>query len=136
MFDQKMQGFNDRDAGARKRVDTVKAKAASNVTRSNDHISKAQYDAHWMAYTGNREFKKDPRIIVEANGHYYVDAKGRKIFDGLSGLWTCGLGHGRPEITEAVSKQIARLDYSPAFQFGHPSAFQLAEKIVSYPALG
>jgi beta-alanine--pyruvate transaminase len=96
-----------------------------------NHISKAQYAAHWMAYTGNREFKKDPRIIVEAKGRYYTDDRGRKIFDGLSGLWTCGLGHGRTEISEAVSKQIARLDYSPAFQFGHPGAFHLAEKIVS-----
>lgn len=97
-----------------------------------DQITQAQLDAHWMAYTGNRDFKKDPRIITEAQGRYFTDQSGRKIFDGLSGLWTCGLGHGRAEITEAVSKQIAKLDYAPAFQFSHPAAFQLAEKIVSF----
>jgi beta-alanine--pyruvate transaminase len=34
-----------------------------------------------------------------------------------------------PEITEAVSRQIAKLDYSPAFQFGHPLSFELANKL-------
>ena len=89
----------------------------------------AGLEAHWMPYTGNRNFKADPRLIVEAKGAYFTDADGRKIFDGLSGLWCSGLGHGRPEITEAVSRQIAKLDYSPAFQFGHPLSFELANKI-------
>jgi beta-alanine--pyruvate transaminase len=66
---------------------------------------------------------------VAASGCYYTDAEGRKIFDGLSGLWCTGLGHGRREITEAVSRQIARLDYSPGFQFGHPLSFELANRL-------
>ncbi len=86
-------------------------------------------DAHWMPYTGNRQFKANPRMIVEGSGAYYTDSEGRKIFDGLSGLWCAGLGHGRREITEAVSKQIGTLDFSPAFQFGHPLSFELANKI-------
>ncbi|MGE0800326.1 MAG: aspartate aminotransferase family protein [Lautropia sp.] len=82
-----------------------------------------------MPYTANRSFKADPRIIVEAKGVYFTDSDGRKVFDGLSGLWCTGLGHGRPEVVEAVSKQIAKLDYSPAFQFGHPGSFALANKL-------
>jgi beta-alanine--pyruvate transaminase len=89
----------------------------------------AWLDAHWMPFSANRSFKADPRLIVKAKGAYYTDSNGRKIFDGLSGLWCCGLGHGRPEITEAVSRQVAQLDYSPAFQFGHPQSFELANKI-------
>jgi beta-alanine--pyruvate transaminase len=91
----------------------------------------APLDAYWMPFTGNRSFKKDPRIIVEARGAYFTDDQGRRILDGLSGLWCTGLGHCRPEITEAVTRQIDRLDYSPAFQFGHPLAFELAHKIRS-----
>ena len=86
-------------------------------------------DAYWLPFTGNRSFKKDPRIIVQAQGAYFIDDRGRRILDGLSGLWCTGLGHCRPEITEAVTRQIARLDYSPAFQFSHPSAFELAHRI-------
>ena len=89
----------------------------------------AWLEAHWMPFTANRSFKADPRIIVEAKGAYFTDSDGRKVFDGLSGLWCTGLGHGRPEITEAVSRQMARLDYAPAFQFGHPGAFELANRI-------
>ena len=89
----------------------------------------AWLDSFWMPYTGNRNFKAHPRLITAAKGNYYVDAQGNKILDGLSGLWCSGLGHGRAEITEAVSHQMATLDYSPAFQFGHPAAFELANRI-------
>ncbi|MCK9510381.1 MAG: aspartate aminotransferase family protein [Pigmentiphaga sp.] len=90
----------------------------------------AQLDAYWMPFTGNRQFRQDPRILVEAKGCHYRDAHGRRIFDGLSGLWTCGLGHGHPGIVQAVARQAAKLDYAPAFQFGHPLAFELAEQLV------
>lgn len=99
-------------------------------------LTQQQLDSHWMAFSGNRQFKQDPRIITAAEGAYYTDAEGRKIFDGLSGLWTCGLGHSVPEINEAVAQQIKQLDYSPAFQFGHPKSFQLAEKITEFMPQG
>jgi len=89
----------------------------------------AWLDAHWMPYTGNRDFKANPRMMASAKGCYYTDIHGKQIFDGLSGLWCCGLGHGRTEITEAVTRQMATLDYSPAFQFGHPLSFELANKL-------
>ena len=95
-------------------------------------LTNAQLDAYWMPFTGNRQFKKDPRIITGAAGKHYFSADNRKIFDGLSGLWTCGLGHGRQEIADAIHKQASSLDYSPAFQFGHRGAFQLAERITSF----
>jgi beta-alanine--pyruvate transaminase len=93
------------------------------------HTDAAWLDAHWMPFTGNRNFKADPRMVVGAKGAYFTDGDGRKIFDGLSGLWCTGLGHGRAEINEAVARQIATLDYAPAFQFGHPGSFALANKI-------
>lgn len=86
-------------------------------------------DAYWMPYTGNRQFKRDPRIIESASGVWFTDSDGRQVLDGHSGLWTSGLGHARPEITEAVSRQMAELDFCPPFQFGHPKAFELATKI-------
>ncbi len=86
-------------------------------------------DAYWMPYTGNRQFKRDPRIIQSAQGVWFTDSDGRQVLDGHSGLWTTGLGHARPEITEAVSRQMAELDFCPPFQFGHPKAFELATKI-------
>lgn len=94
-------------------------------------LTEAQLDAYWMPYTSNREFKANPRIITGAEGNYLIDSEGRKVLDGLSGLWTCGAGHNRPEIAEAVTRQLHQLDYAPAFQFGHPLAFQLAERVAN-----
>lgn len=71
-------------------------------------------------------------MIVGAKGSYLIDDSGREIFDSLSGLWTCGAGHTLPEIQQAVSAQLGQLDYSPAFQFGHPLSFKLADKIVQH----
>ena len=99
-------------------------------------FNKSELEAHWMPFTGNREFKQHPRMIVSAEGAYYTDDKGRKIFDGLSGLWCTGMGHGRREIVEAVQKQVATLDYAPAFQFGHPTSFALANKIKAITPAG
>ena len=94
------------------------------------HADAAWLDAHWMPYTGNRQFKADPRLITAARGAYYTTSDGRQVFDGLSGLWCTGLGHCRAEIAQAVARQVATLDYSPAFQFGHPLSFELANRIV------
>ena len=90
----------------------------------------AWLEAHWMPYTGNRQFKADPRLITRAQGAYFYDHEGRRIFDGLSGLWCTGLGHCREHITQAVARQMGTLDYSPAFQFGHPLSFELANRII------
>ncbi|WP_373659767.1 aspartate aminotransferase family protein [Acinetobacter baumannii] len=98
-------------------------------TNNNMHIN---YQAHWMPFSANRNFAKDPRMIVGAKGSYLIDDSGREIFDSLSGLWTCGAGHTLPEIQQAVSAQLGQLDYSPAFQFGHPLSFKLADKIVQH----
>jgi beta-alanine--pyruvate transaminase len=100
------------------------------ITSTSPYPQDAGYlESHWMPFTGNRNFKANPRMIVSAEGAYYTDSNGRKIFDGLSGLWCSGLGHARKEITEAVARQIGTLDYSPAFQFGHPLSFELANRI-------
>ena len=96
----------------------------------------AWLDAHWMPFTGNRQFKAQPRMIVGGQGAYYTDATGRKIFDGLSGLWCCGLGHGRREIAEAIGRAANTLDYAPAFQFGHPASFELANRIKALTPAG
>ncbi|TBR44955.1 aspartate aminotransferase family protein [Marinomonas agarivorans] len=99
-------------------------------------LSQQELQAYWMPYSGNRQFKKDPRLLVSAQGNYYTDATGRKIFDGLSGLWTCGAGHNRPEIIEAITKQMQILDYAPSFQFAHPKAFELAHRITDFMPTG
>ncbi|KFX71110.1 omega amino acid--pyruvate aminotransferase [Pseudomonas taeanensis MS-3] len=86
-------------------------------------------DDFWMPFTANRQFKAKPRLLESAEGMYYTADDGRKILDGTAGLWCCNAGHGRREITEAVSQQIAKLDFAPTFQMGHPLPFELATRL-------
>lgn len=86
-------------------------------------------EPYWLPYTANRAFKKSPRIIDSAQGFYYQTRDGRTILDSFSGLWTTGLGHCHPKIVAAVQQQVARLDYSAAFQVSHAAAFELAERL-------
>jgi beta-alanine--pyruvate transaminase len=88
-------------------------------------------ESFWMPFTANRQFKSKPRLFVSAENMHYTTIEGRKVLDATAGLWCCNVGHGRKKITEAVSKQIANLDYAPAFQMGHPAAFQLASRLAN-----
>jgi len=85
--------------------------------------------AFWMPFTANRQFKKNPRMFVSADRMHYKTSDGREVLDGTAGLWCCNAGHNRPKIVEAIQTQAAELDYAPAFQMGHPKAFELANRL-------
>ena len=86
--------------------------------------------AFWMPFTANRQFKQDPRMLVAAEDMHFTSSDGRKILDGTAGLWCVNAGHCRPKITEAIRQQAGELDYAPAFQMGHPKAFELANRLI------
>ena len=86
--------------------------------------------AFWMPFTSNRQFKSQPRMLVSAQDMHYRTSDGRQVLDGTAGLWCCNAGHCRPRITQAISDMAGTLDYAPAFQMGHPTAFELANRIV------
>lgn len=85
--------------------------------------------AFWMPFTANRQFKASPRMLVDAEGMYYTASDGRQILDGTAGLWCCNAGHRRPKISAALRAQADGLDFAPAFQIGHPAAFELAARL-------
>jgi beta-alanine--pyruvate transaminase len=87
-------------------------------------------DAFWMPFTANRQFKANPRMLARAEGMNYWTADGREVLDAVAGLWCVNAGHGRREITEAVARQLQMMEFAPTFQMGHPSAFELANRLV------
>ena len=93
-------------------------------------------NAFWMPFTSNRQFKKAPRMFVGAKDMHYTTDDGRQVLDGTAGLWCCNAGHCRPKITEAIQRQAAEMDYAPAFQMGHPAAFELANRIIDIAPAG
>ena len=95
-------------------------------------LDRAELEAFWMPFTANRQFKARPRLLAKAKGMHYWTPEGRQILDGAAGLWCVNAGHGRREITEAVSRQLAEMDFAPVFQMGHPLAFELANDVVRW----
>ncbi|MGB0630384.1 MAG: aspartate aminotransferase family protein [Alphaproteobacteria bacterium] len=86
-------------------------------------------EPYWMPFTANRQFKAAPRIVVSAKDMHYTDDRGRQILDATSGMWCVNAGHGREKITEAIKAQADAMDYAPAFQCGHPGAFELSSRL-------
>ena len=87
---------------------------------------------HWMPFSANREFKKNPRLITGAKGVYLKTHEGNTLIDASSGLFCNPLGHGREEIAEAVSKQLRELDFVLPFNQGFGGSFELATRIAKH----
>mgnify|MGYP001442265518 CR=1 FL=1 len=100
------------------------------------NVAPNDLSAFWMPFTANRQFKKAPRMFVAAKDMHYTTSDGRQVLDGTAGLWCVNAGHARPRIVEAIASQAAELDYAPAFQMGHPKAFELANRLVDIAPQG
>jgi beta-alanine--pyruvate transaminase len=69
-------------------------------------------------------------MVASAKGMFYYTEDGREVLDGTAGLWCVNAGHGRPEVAEAVQRQLTTLDYAPSFNVGHPLAFDFANRLI------
>jgi len=88
-------------------------------------------ESHWLPFTPNRSFKKEPQLLVRAEGMYFWNQQGERLLDACSGLFCCALGHGRPEILDAITAQYQVLDFAPSFRYSHPGGFELAEALAA-----
>src|SRR6266699_1943458 len=110
--------------------------STASAARVRPHTVPNDLEPFWMPFTPNRQFKSDPRMLVGAKDMHYRTAGGRQLLDGTAGLWCVNAGHARPRIVEAVRQQIAGLDYAPAFNMGHPKAFELAGRLAAIAPQG
>lgn len=88
-------------------------------------------ESNWLPFTPNRQFKREPRMVVRARDMHYYKPDGTPVLDATAGLWCSNAGHCREPIVRAIQAQAAELDFAPSFQFGHPKAFELASRIAS-----
>jgi adenosylmethionine-8-amino-7-oxononanoate aminotransferase len=75
----------------------------------------ARYLLHPNAHAGQME-AQPPRIIVRGEGVYVEDIDGKRVIDGVAGLWSVNAGYGRREIVEAITAQAMQLPYYSAFK--------------------
>ncbi len=87
----------------------------------------------WMHFTRHSVYGHGEHVpvIVRGEGPYIWDDQGRKYFDGLSGLFTVQLGHGREELAQAAAEQARTLAHFPIWSYAHPKAIELAERLAS-----
>src|SRR5699024_7379196 len=70
--------------------------------------------------------------IVRGEGHHIFDDRGKKYIDGLAGLFTVQVGHGREEIAKAMYDQTLELPFMPLWSYAHPQAIEVSERLAAY----
>ncbi len=86
----------------------------------------------WMHFTRLGSFAdQEVPVIARGEGCYVYDQHGKRYLDGLSGLFTVQVGHGRKELAEAAARQSETLGYFPVWSFAHEPAITLATRLAS-----
>ena len=86
----------------------------------------------WMHFTRLGSFADhEVPIIVRGEGCHVYDRHGNRYLDGLSGLFTVQVGHGRTELAEAAAHQASTLGYFPVWSFAHEPAIRLAARLAA-----
>ena len=70
-------------------------------------------------------------IMERGEGCSVWDVDGKRYLDGLAGLFTVQIGHGRSELGEAAAKQAATLEFFPVWTYAHPNAIELAARLAN-----
>lgn len=77
------------------------------------------------------------RIIVRGDGIYVWDSEGKRILDGMSGLWCVNVGYGRKELAEAAYRQLLQLPfYNSFFNTSNVPAIELAAELTKIAPAG
>ena len=105
----------------------------SSTNPENSSLSEQARRHLWMHFSrmGSYETHEVP-VMVRGEGAYVWDQHGKRYLDGLAGLFTSQLGHGRTELAEAGAKQASTLAYFPLWTYAHPRAIELAERLAGY----
>src|ERR1700728_867893 len=87
----------------------------------------------WMHFTrlGAYDAQHEVPVMVRGEGAYVWDQHGKRYLDGLAGLFTSQIGHGRSELGQAAAKQAGELAYFPLWSYAHPRAIELAARVAS-----
>ncbi|HUX05104.1 MAG TPA: aspartate aminotransferase family protein [Acidimicrobiales bacterium] len=107
--------------------------AVANPEQASHHYSERARRHLWlqMSRMGTYSDTNEIPIMVRGEGTRVYDANGVEYFDGLSGLFTNMLGHGRSDIGAAAAAQMTELAFFPLWTYAHPRAIELAEKLAS-----
>ncbi len=75
-------------------------------------------------------FGRPKAVLTRGEGCYVWDADGKRYLDLLAGIAVNALGHGHPDVVDAVCKQAASLIHVSNF-FATPPQIELAERLLA-----
>ena len=85
----------------------------------------------WLHYSRLADETGDDLVVIErGEGAYVWDTQGRRYLDGLAGLFVVQVGHGRKELAQAAADQAEKLAFFPLWTYAHPTAIELADRLV------
>jgi adenosylmethionine-8-amino-7-oxononanoate aminotransferase len=88
--------------------------------------------ALWHAQAHMPTVAESRIVMVKGEGAYLEDENGKRYLDVPAGLWFANIGHGRTEVGDAVSRQIAELETHHVFgPFANRPAIELAERVAA-----
>jgi putrescine aminotransferase len=88
--------------------------------------------ALWHPFADMGAVEGAPFTLERAEDVWVWDDQGRRYLDGTASLWCANIGHGRPEIAEAVERQLRTFDtYSIFGDFANVPALELAERVAA-----
>ena len=91
----------------------------------------------WHPFTPHSAYADDdPLMVVAGEGHYVIDADGRRYFDGISSLWCNLFGHRRAEIDQAIREQLDRIAHATFLGNATAPAVTLAKRLVDKAPAG
>jgi len=93
----------------------------------------ATAQAHLLPhFTKGAAWNSEQMVTIErGEGCYVWDTNGDKWLDGLAGLFSTNMGHGRSDLTAAAAKQMDQLAYFPNWGTSNPAAAQAASIIAA-----
>jgi adenosylmethionine-8-amino-7-oxononanoate aminotransferase len=98
-----------------------------------DHQALIEADREylWHPFTQQSSWEEEEPLIVErAEGTDLIDTSGRRYIDGVSSLWCNVHGHRHPRIDQAVRDQLDRVAHSTMLGLAHPTAVELARRLI------
>ena len=84
-----------------------------------------------MSHVFPRHTKNIPPLALTGEGCYLLDASGKRYFDGSGGAAVSCLGHGDPEVIEAVKTQVEKLAFAHTGFFTSEPAEKLADLLIA-----
>lgn len=103
-----------------------------------DHATLVQQDGRQLHPLFHPNRHADPLIVERADRVWLYTTDGRRVLDGMAGLWNVNIGYGNQELPDVAAAQMRKLAFTSNFVgMTNVPSVQLAERLagIAHPTL-